>query len=152
MTNTNDHAEMVHCFWTSAQEFANQTHYADIECTMPSKVTLLWNFVRCVYQWTRSAVFSKSAALSLKYVLIGYIWPEKGVIALQCSKQTKRALIKQKTKTKQKTRQILACLRTNHNHRCVVCTYISSVSIDTSSQAPIFTRQIRLTSPSWQPC
>ena len=40
---------------------------------------LLWKFVRCFYQWTRYVVLSKSAALSLKYVLIVYIWTEIGV-------------------------------------------------------------------------
>ena len=64
----------------------------------------------------------------------------------------RRGLMKQKKKTKKNKKKIFDCLRTNHNHRCVVCTYISSVSIDTSSQAPIFTRQIRLPSPSWPPC
>ena len=64
--------------YVCVQGFANQTLYAEIECTMPSKATLLRKFVRCFYQWTRYAVLSKSAALSMKYVLIVYIRPEKG--------------------------------------------------------------------------
>ena len=55
--------------------------YAEIESTVPSTATLLWKFVRCFYQCkcTHCAVQSKSAALSLKYVLIVYIWTEKDV-------------------------------------------------------------------------
>ena len=49
---------------------------------MPSKPTLLWKFMDCLYQCTRYAVLSKSAALSLKYVRIVYIWTEKCVVWL----------------------------------------------------------------------
>ena len=77
MTNENDHAETVHCFWICVQDFANLTFYAETECTVPSKATLLWEFVRRFYQWTRYAVLSKSAALSLKYVQNVYTCPEK---------------------------------------------------------------------------
>ena len=79
MTNENDHAETVHCFWICVQDFANLTFYAETECTVPSKATLLWEFVRRFYQWTRYAVLSKSAALSLKYVQNVYTCPEKDV-------------------------------------------------------------------------
>ena len=80
---TNDQWPMTKmglCIWTCVQGLANQTHYAEIELTMPSKATLLRNFVHCVGQWTRNAVLSKSAAMSLKCVLIDFVYlAEKGV-------------------------------------------------------------------------
>ena len=56
-------------------------HYAEYKRSMPPRVTLLTNYVRCVYLWVLYVVLQESPAQLLECVLIVYISPEKVYIS-----------------------------------------------------------------------
>ena len=76
---------MVHCGEIGAALLNLRAKLSEIKCTtsnnyercMPSSAALIPNFVRCVYRRMLHVVFPALATLSLKYVLIVYIWPDK---------------------------------------------------------------------------
>ena len=76
MTNTDDHAEMMQFFQhvCKASQIKRTTPKLNAQCHR--RAHCCGNLCAVFYQRKRCPVLPKSAALSLKYVLIVYIWPE----------------------------------------------------------------------------
>ena len=68
-------------FEYAVNAIGKEMHYTEYKCcSMLTNVTLMPNFVRCIYQRMIYAKLVISAALSQTYLPAIYISPEKGVV------------------------------------------------------------------------